>query len=113
MSMDYESAKKKALAFRDERDWSQFHNPKDLAISISLEASELLECFQWSGTDLDVVARRPQMEEELADVVIYAILLADRIGADIPEIIGKKIDKNAKKYPVDKARGNARKYDQL
>lgn len=113
MSMDYESAKKKALAFRDERDWSQFHNPKDLAISLSLEASELLECFQWSGTDLDVAKKHPQMEEELADVVIYAILLADRIGADIPEIVGKKIDKNAKKYPVDKARGNARKYDEL
>lgn len=113
MTMDYESAKKKALAFRDERDWSQFHNPKDLAISLSLEASELLECFQWSGADLDVAKKRPKMEEELADVVIYAILLADRIGADIPEIIGKKIDKNAKKYPVDKARGNARKYDEL
>lgn len=113
MSMDYESAKKKALTFRDERDWSQFHNPKDLAISISLEASELLECFQWSGTDLDVAKKHPQMEEELADVVIYAILLADRIGADIPEIVGKKIDNNAKKYPVDKARSNARKYDEL
>ena len=106
MTMDFESAKKKALAFRDERNWSQFHNPKDLAISLSLEASELLECF-------DVAKKRPQMEEELADVVIYAILLADRIGADIPEIVGKKIDKNARKYPVDKARGNARKYDEL
>lgn len=103
----------KALAFREERDWAQFHNPKDLAISISLEASELLEVFQWSGADLDVAAKRAQATEELADVVIYCIYMADRLGVDLATIVSEKIDADAAKYPVDKARGNAKKYDEL
>ncbi len=111
--MDFEEAKELALAFRDERDWAQFHNPKDLAISISLESAELLECFQWSGSDLEAAAKRSDMEEELADVLLYAIYLADAIDADIPKLIAAKIRKNAEKYPVDKSRGNSAKYTEL
>ena len=111
--MDYEEAVAKVLAFRDERDWAQFHNPKDLAISINLEASELLEVFQWSGADLDVMSKRPELEKELADVVIYCIDLADRLGIDIPELVVSKIDEDVRKYPAEKARGNAKKYTEL
>lgn len=103
----------KALAFREERDWAQFHNPKDLAISINLEASELLEVFQWSGADLEAAGKRDQATEELADVVIYCIYMADRLGVDLATIVSEKIDADATKYPVDKARGNAKKYDEL
>ena len=111
--MDFDEARQEALEFRHDRDWEQFHNPKDLAISISLEAAELLETFQWSGSDTEVEAMRPQMEEELADVLIYSIFLADRLGIDIPEAISRKIAKNAAKYPVEKARGSSRKYTEL
>lgn len=113
--MDFNDAMQKALAFREERDWEQFHNAKDLAISISLETAELLELFQWSGVDvnLDDPDKRAEAEEELADVIIYCMYLADRIGADIPEIVSRKIDKNAAKYPVGKAKGSSRKYTEL
>lgn len=111
--MDFEQARQKALDFRHQRDWEQFHNPKDLAISVSLEAAELLECFQWSGQDLEAQAKRPHMAEELADVMIYCIYLAKELNLDIPEAISAKIDQNAAKYPVDKARGNSRKYTEL
>lgn len=111
--MIFEEIKIKSLAFRDERDWAQFHNPKDLAVSISLEAAELLECFQWSGSDLEVPKNRESMIEELADIVNYSILLADRLDCDLLEAVSNKIDKNAAKYPVDKARGSSRKYTEL
>ena len=111
--MKYEDVATKALAFRDEHDWAQFHNPKDLAISISLEASEPLECFQWSGSDLEASKNRDAMIDELADVVNYSILLADRLGIDLLKAVNDKIDKNAAKYPVDKARGTSRKYTEL
>ena len=111
--MNFEEAVAKALAFREERDWAQFHNPKDLAISVSLEAAELLEIFQWSGNDLVVSAKTDNAKEELADVVIYCIYLADALGADLAEEVSSKIDEDAKKYPVDKSRGNARKYTDL
>ncbi len=111
--MDFNEAKAKALSFRDDRDWTQFHNPKDVAISISLEAAELLEVFQWSGTDLEAVQKRNQAKEELADVFIYSIYMAEALGVDIPDAISEKIDKNAAKYPVDKAKGNSRKYTEL
>lgn len=111
--MDFDEAKTKALAFRDDRDWTQFHNPKDLAVSISLEAAELLEIFQWSGTDLEVEKKCNQAKEELADVAIYCIYMAEALGVDLPEAISEKIDKNAVKYPVDKAKGNSRKYTEL
>lgn len=106
-------AVKRILAFRDARDWSQFHNPKDLAISLSLESAELLECFQWSGADLDVEKKRAAMAEEIADVMIYAVLMADRLGFDIDEIVKAKIDRNNSKYPQDLAKGSKEKYTEL
>ena len=99
--------------FRDERDWSQFHNPKDLAISINLEASELLEIFQWSGNDLDCAEKIDKIREELADVLCYCVLLADRCGLDLDEIITEKVKKNAEKYPVESSFGNKEKYTEL
>ena len=98
----------KILSFRNERNWSQFHNPKDLAISVSLEAAELLECFQWSADfNLERVC------EELADVMIYCLIMADRLNIDSEKIILDKIEQNRKKYPLDKAKGNAKKYTEL
>ena len=111
--MDFEQACEDVLTFRDERNWKQFHNPKDLAISINLEAAELLELFQWSGTDTERTEKLSQMEEELADVLIYCIDLADRLDLDIPTIIKRKMESNRQKYPADKARNSARKYAEL
>ena len=99
--------------FRDDRDWSRFHNPKDLAISLSLEASELLEIFQWSGDDLVCADKLDKIREELADVLCYSVLLADRCGLDMDEIISEKMQRNAEKYPVDVAYGNKAKYTEL
>ena len=101
------------LAFRDERDWRPFHNPKDLAISISLEAAELLELFQWSGADLEAVKKRGELAEELADVLIYAVLLADRTGLGLDDIVRAKLEKNARRYPADLSRGSSAKYTEL
>ena len=103
----------RVLRFRDDRDWRQFHTPKDLAISMSLEAAEVLELFQWSGTDLECREKLPQLQEELADVLSYCILLADVCGLDLDEIINEKVDKNEAKYPVDKAKGRSAKYTEL
>ena len=91
------------LKFRDDRNWKQFHNPKDLAISISLEAAELLEIFQWSGEDVYCKEKMDQIREELADVLNYSILMADACGLDLDEIIRDKVKKNNEKYPVEKA----------
>jgi NTP pyrophosphatase (non-canonical NTP hydrolase) len=96
--------------FRDERDWAQFHNPKDLAISINLEASELLEIFQWSGGDLECRDKLDKIKEELADVLCYCVLMADRCGLDMDEIIKEKMKKNGEKYPVEAAYGSKEKY---
>ena len=109
---------KAVLAFRDERDWKQFHNPKDLAISITLEAAELLEHFQWKrpGEVEAFLAReenRKRLGEEMADVLILLISLADAAGLDLLDAARAKLEQNAKKYPVDRARGTARKYDEL
>ncbi|MBO4688006.1 MAG: nucleotide pyrophosphohydrolase [Clostridiales bacterium] len=100
------------VAFRDARDWKQFHNPKDLAISISLEAAELLEAFQWSGTDVeaDTEKKVSTVREELADVIIYALLMAHDQGLDVSEIVRSKMEENGSKYPADKAYGRADKY---
>ena len=103
----------RVIRFRDDRSWRQFHTPKDLAISMSLEASELLELFQWSGTDLECLKNREKLQEELADVLSYCILLADICGFDLDEIMNEKIAKNEAKYPVEKAWGNAAKYTEL
>ena len=103
----------RVIRFRDDRDWRQFHTPKDLAISMSLEAAELLELFQWSGTDLECTEKREKLREELADVLSYCILMADVCGLDLDEIMNEKITKNEAKYPVEQARGNAAKYTEL
>ena len=99
--------------FRDDRNWRQFHNPKDLAISLSLEASELLEIYQWSADDLECNDKLEKVKEELADVLCYSILLADRYDLDLDEIIQKKMEKNAEKYPIKKAAGVSTKYTDL
>ena len=101
------------LKFRDDRNWKQFHNPKDLALSISLEAAELLEVFQWSGSDTMCESKIDKIREELADVLNYCVLMADVCGLDIDEIVQEKIKKNNAKYPVEKAKGSAKKYDEL
>jgi NTP pyrophosphatase (non-canonical NTP hydrolase) len=95
-------------AFVSERDWTQFHTPENLAKSIAIEAGELLECFQWSS-DGDPI----RVQDELADVLTYCLLLADRLGLDPDEIVLDKLQRTAAKYPVDKARGRSDKYDQL
>ena len=104
---------RRVLKFRDDRDWRQFHTPKDLALSMTLEAGELLEVYQWSGTDLECREKLPKVREELADVLSYCILMADVYGLDLDEIMNEKISKNEAKYPVEKARGNAAKYTEL
>ena len=101
------------IKFRDDRDWKQFHNPKDLAISISLEAAELLEVFQWSGEDISSEGKIDKIKEELADVLIYCVHMAEACKLDIDEIVQEKMRINNAKYPVDKAKGNAEKYDQF
>jgi len=98
------------VKFRNERDWNQFHNPKDLALAISIEASELLEQFLWKNSE---EAKKERVKEELADVFAFAFLLADKYGFDVKEIVLEKIKKNSEKYPIDKAKGNAKKYDEL
>ncbi len=95
--------------FTDDRDWNQFHTPANLAKSISIEANELLECFQWNEDVFD----REHVAEELADVMNYCIQMASVLDMDVKEIILSKIEKNARKYPVSKAKGVATKYDEL
>ena len=111
--MSFEDVQKRVVEFRDARDWAQFHNSKDLAISISLEAAELLESFQWSGEDLEPDEKLDNVTEELADVLIYCVLLADHLGVDPATIMLEKVSKNAEKYPVEKAKGSSRKYTEL
>ena len=100
----------RVLNFRDDRNWRQFHTPKDLAISMSLEAAELLELFQWSGSDLECTHNREKLKEELADILSYCILMADVCGLDLDEIMNEKVSKNEAKYPVEKAKGKNTKY---
>ena len=97
------------LRFTAERDWEQFHTPANLAKSISIEANELLECFQWDEENYDPEA----VKDELADVLVYCIDMLDRLNLDADEIINTKMTKNEKKYPVEKARGNNTKYTNL
>ena len=98
------------LQFRNERDWEQFHNPKDLALAINVEAGELLELFLWKDAK---DANIEKVKEELADVFAFAFLLAEKYNLDVKEIVLDKIKKNAEKYPVDKAKGKATKYNEL
>lgn len=102
--------------FRDERDWLQFHNPKNLAVSVSIEAAELLELFQWtSGEESARYAadNREKVSDEMADVAIYLLELADILGIDLAKAIDAKLEKNAVKYPVEKSRGVSTKYTDL
>ncbi len=95
--------------FTEDRDWDQFHSPENLVKSIVIEAAELLECFQWNGSDYDL----QHVKEELADVMVYTRNLLDKLGLDEDEIVNMKMEKNEKKYPVEKAKGSSAKYDQL
>lgn len=96
--------------FRDRRDWEQFHNAKDLSIALSIEAAELNELFLWKSAD---EADKEKVKEELADIFSYAFLLADKYDLDVRQIVLDKIAANAEKYPIDKAKGSSRKYNQL
>ena len=95
--------------FTSDREWKQYHTPANLAKSISIEAAELLECFQWSDTQYDL----EHVKEELADVMVYCQNMLDRLGLDADEIVMSKMEKNEAKYPVEKARGSAAKYTEL
>ncbi len=104
------------VAFRDERDWQQFHNAKDLALSLTLEAAEVLELYQWkTGPAIDAVAseRRQDLADELADVLYYTLLMAHDAGIDLEAALQAKLKRNAEKYPVDKAKGSSKKYTEL
>ena len=113
--MHIEELQKRVIDFRNERDWAQYHNPKDLAISLSLEASELLEIFQWKNS-AEVAALKDNTEslqrikEEIGDILIYALTLSHEFNFNSAEVILDKIVLNAKKYPVEKAKGRADKY---
>jgi NTP pyrophosphatase (non-canonical NTP hydrolase) len=101
------------VQFRDERDWSQFHDSKNLATAISIEAAELNEVFLWKDLKASEEVDKEKIKEELADVFAYALLLAEKHNLDIKQIVLDKIARNAQKYPVDKAKGSAKKYDEL
>ncbi|MBP7806560.1 nucleotide pyrophosphohydrolase [Candidatus Gracilibacteria bacterium] len=104
------------LAFREERDWKQFHNPKDCAISLSLEASEVLEHFQWKTPEeikTYIETHRDDIGEELADVFYWVLLMSHDLGIDLEDAFQKKLIKSGEKYPVDKAKGKSTKYDKL
>jgi len=98
----------KIIKFRDNRNWKQFHTPENLAKSISIESAELLECFQWNDN-----FNKKEVIEELADVLIYCIYLADALNVNIEDIINDKIDLNNEKYPLDKSKGTSKKYNEL
>jgi len=113
---DLKALQQKIVEFRDQRNWKQFHNPKDLAISLSLEASEVLEHFQWKSPEemskhLD--ENRSDVAEELADVLYWVLLMAHDLDIDITEASRQKLEKNNRKYPVDKSKGNHKKYTEL
>ena len=107
---DIEEITQELLKFRNERDWEQFHNPKDLALAINVEAGELLELFLWKNSEN---ANTEKIKEELADVFAYAFLLAEKYKLDVKEIVLDKISKNGEKYPIEKAKGTSKKYDEL
>ena len=97
------------LKFSEERDWDQFHTPSNLAKSISIEANELLECFQWDNDSYSI----DRVKEELADVIVYCVDMLDKLNLDVDEIVNDKMSKNELKYPVEKAKGTAKKYTEL
>lgn len=113
---DIQKLQEKLIKFRDKRDWAQFHNPKDLAISLTLEAAELLEHFQWKTTEeIKEYAKKnkEKIGDEIADVAAYLLTLAHELNIDLAKAIRRKIKKNVKKYPVEKAKGSAKKWNEL
>lgn len=113
---DIEQLVRKIKEFRDERDWMQFHDPKNMAISIVVEAAELLEHFQWkSKEEVEHYLRthKDEVEEEIADIALYLFELADNLGINLAHAMDEKLEKNAKKYPVEKAKGKHTKYDKF
>lgn len=114
--MSIEEITQQIRNFRDARDWMQFHNPKDLAAAIAIEASELQEIFLWkSAAELDqtVIEKGESIRDEIADIAIYLFELADNLGYDLPQIMQAKMAKNDAKYPIEKAKGSAKKYTDL
>ena len=114
MKTDFETLKKKILKFRDDRDWKQFHNPKNLALSISIEASELMELYQWLNMQESrefSKTNKKEIESEVADILNYLILFANDLDIDLLEVTDKKLKISEKKYPVKKAKGNSTKYN--
>ncbi|MFA5634042.1 MAG: nucleotide pyrophosphohydrolase [Candidatus Dojkabacteria bacterium] len=114
MKTDFETLKKKILKFRDDRDWKQFHNPKNLALSISIEASELMELYQWLNMQESrefSETNKKEIESEVADILNYLILFANDLDIDLLEVTDRKLRVNKKKYPVKKAKGNSTKYN--
>ena len=101
------------VKFRDERDWAQFHDTKNLAVALSIEAAELNEIFLWKDVKESDLVDKEKIKEELADVFAYAFLLAEKQGLDVKQIVLDKIKRNGEKYPVDKAKGSAKKYNEL
>ena len=113
---DIEKLQGRIVGFRDARDWKQFHNPKDLAISLTLEATELLEHFQWkSQEEMEeyVVAHKTEIGEEIADVLYWVLLMSNDLEIDVVKALARKMDINEAKYPEDKAKGNHKKYTEL
>ena len=107
---DIEQIIEKLIIFNNERDWDQFHNPKDLALAINVEAGELLELYLWKNPE---EVDKEKVRKELADIFAFAFLLANKYDLDVKKIILEKIEENGKKYPADKARGTAKKYNEL
>jgi len=106
----------KIKKFRDERDWMQFHDPKNMAVSIIIEASELLEHFQWKTkkeVDNYLAENQEEVRDEIADIALYLFELADNLGVDLLDVMEKKLEKNEKKYPVEKAKGSHKKYTEF
>lgn len=113
---DLQTLTQKVIKFRDERDWAQFHNPKDLALSLMLEAAEVLEIFQWKQADAmaeTVKTRHHELADELADVLYWTLLMAHDLKIDLSSALEAKLAANARKYPVEKAKGSHKKYTQL
>lgn len=104
---------KALIKFRDERDWEQFHDSKNLAVAIGIEAAELNELFLWKDVKESEAVDKEKIKEELADILAYSLLLANRHGFDVKQIVLDKIKKNGEKYPVNKAKGSSKKYNEL
>ncbi|MBO6228231.1 nucleotide pyrophosphohydrolase [Denitrificimonas caeni] len=112
---DLESARQRLRDFADARDWDQFHSPKNLSMALSVEASELVECFQWLTEDQSHALNEDQLAavtDEIADVQLYLIRLADKVGVDIAAAIEQKLKKNEEKYPAATVRGSSKKYNE-